>query len=144
MKSLTIFIFIILASTPLYSQQFTENELYGSWIVLDSRLTPEMTLDLDDETQEKMEEMRKGFVGTIFNFKRNKEFTIKFTENIPEFMKELEFLNENKWKIGDGTEIATGNEEDNFSLMRLIVIILEGKGYFIIKDVPITLEVIKQ
>ena len=59
-------------------------------------------------------------------------------------MKELEFLNENKWKIGDGTEIAIGNEEDNFSLMRLIVIILEGKGYFIIKDVPITLEVIKQ
>jgi|GEM_PF-3423268 hypothetical protein len=144
MKSLTISVFLLVSTTQLFSQQLTKEAFLGSWKVVDSQLISEIPLGLDTEGEKKMEQLRTGFIGTIFNFKANNEFTIKFSDNIPEFMQELEFINNKKWKIEEGRMIAIGTEEDAYSLMGIIVETKQGKTLFILDETPFILEVTEQ
>lgn len=144
MKLFVIFIFLLVSTSQLFSQQLTKEDLLGSWKVVDCQLNPEMQMDLDAEGKKQMEQMRKGFVGTVFNFNPNNEFTIKFSDNIPKFMRELEFVNKKKWKIEKGKMIAIGTEEDKYSLLGIIVRNKQGKNYFFLDEMPFILEVNKQ
>lgn len=144
MKSILFSLLILLGTSQLFGQQLTKDAFLGTWKVVDSQLTPEMNMKLDDNGMKMMEQMRVGFIGTIFNFKVNGEFTIQFTKNIPELMKELEFVNNTKWKIEDGKMIAVGTEEDGYSLMGIIVGTKEGKQFFFLDESPFILEVAEQ
>lgn len=142
MKSISTILLLIAISSRLFSQELSKEDFLGTWKVVDSQLMPEMKMGLDAEGQKIMEQMRTGFIGTTFNFKDNKDFIMKFPDKIPEFMKELEFLNNNKWKIAKGSKIAIGSEKDNYSQMGISVIIKQGKKYFILEEFPLILEVI--
>jgi hypothetical protein len=144
MKSFTIFIFLNFFSIQLFSQDLTNDTILGSWKVVNSQIKVEMKGGPNADLKKKIEQMKKGFIGTIFNFKTNNKFTIKFPDNIPNFMKELEFLNNNKWKIKNGQRIAIGNEENGYSLVEIIVKTTQGKKYFILEPMPLLLEVIRQ
>lgn len=144
MKSLTTFIFFIVFTTQLFSQELTKEGLLGNWKVVDSQLMPEMEMGLDAEGKKKMEQTRIGFIGTVFYFEVNNKFRIKFPDNIPKFMKELEFLNNTQWMIKKGQRIAIGTAQDDYSLMEIIVNDKEGKKYFILDETPLILEVTKQ
>ena len=141
MKSTLFSLLFLLATVQLLGQQLAKNDFLGSWKVKDCQLLPEMNLAKDEEGKEMMKQMQQGWLGTIFNFKENGEFTIQFKETIPEFMKELEFVNNSKWRIEDGKMIAIGKEEDGYGLMSLIVGLKEGKKFFIITESPFILEV---
>ncbi len=141
MKSLIFSLLIMLGISQLFGQQLTKNTFLGSWKVVDSQIIPEMKIGLDANGKKMMEQMRTGFIGTIFNFKSSGEFNIKFSNTIPEFLKELEFVNNTKWQIQDGQMIAIGTIEDEYSLMGIIVVLKQNKKFFILDESPFILEV---
>ena len=141
MKSTIFSLLFLLGTSQLFGQQLTEDDFLGIWKVVDSQLIPEMNAGLDENGKKMIEQMRAGFIGTVFNFKSNSEFKIQFTETIPEFMKELEFVNNTKWQIEDGRMIAVGTEEDGYSLMGIIVRTKQDKKFFILDESPFILEV---
>lgn len=111
---------------------------------MDSQIAPEGKTGIDAKGQKKIEQLKKGFIGTVLNFGANNEFAIKYPDNIPKFMKELEFLNNKQWKIEKGVRIAIGTEEDDYSLLAIIVSIKQEKIYFIFDETALILEVNKQ
>lgn len=143
MKLFTTFTFLIIF-LQLFSQELTKEAILGTWKVVDSQIMPEMEIELDADGKKKMEQMRKGFIGTVFTFEVNNKFTIKYTDSIPKFMKELEFLNNKQWKIENGQRIAIGTEKDGYTLMGIIVRTNQGKKYFVLDESPFILEVIQQ
>ena len=142
MKPFATFIILLIFSSQLFSQELTKEATIGNWKVVNSQMIPKMLKGSDAKVKSKMEQMRKGFIGTIFSFGVNNRFTIKFADNTPKFMKELEFLNNQQWIIQKGQRIAIGSEKDGYSLMGIIVRTLQGKKYFIIDECPFFLEVI--
>jgi hypothetical protein len=148
MKTLILNILLILSTSQLFSQQSTEDAIAGSWKVVDSKinlkLAPDLNEKMDSSQQKQMEQMRLSFIGTIFSFKADSEFTIEFTGKYPEFTKGLEFLNHKKWKVISGTIVAIGSKEDNYSLMKIVTGSNQGKNYFILNESPFVLEVVKQ
>jgi hypothetical protein len=143
MKLVSTVILIFTLSNQLFSQRLMKEEILGTWKVVDSQLVPEMIMDLDAEGKNKMEQMRDGFIGTTFNFKENNDFLIKFPENTPGFMTELDFSNNSKWKIEKGETIDIGSDKDNYSLLSLKVINLGEKKYFNLNETPFILEVVQ-
>lgn len=144
MKLFTTFIFLIVFTTQLFSQELTKDVLLGNWKVVNSQLMPEMEMGLDAEGKKKMDQMRIGFIGTIFYFEVNNKFRIKYPDKIPKFMKELEFLNNKQWMIKKGQRIAIGTAQDGYSLMGIIISDKQGKTYFILDESQFILEVNKQ
>lgn len=144
MKSILFSLLFLLATAQLLAQHLTQNDFLGSWKVKDCQILPEMNIAKDERGKEMMKQMQQGWIGTIFNFKKNGEFTIQFKETIPEFMKELEFVNNSKWRIEDSKMITIGKEEDGYGLMNLMVGFKEGKKFFIITESPFILEVAEQ
>jgi len=148
MKYLTLVLLLIFSATKLFSQQVSEETITGAWKVVDSKINlqmvPGLKENMDDTRKQTMEQMRISFIGTVFTFKSNKEFSISFSDKFPEFSKELEFLNHRHWKIEAGDVIAIGSKEDNYSLMKISTGSKDGKNYFILKDSPFVLEVAKE
>ena len=144
MKTQILILFLVWTSTQSFAQKSVEDGLVGSWKVIDSQLMSEMEIELDQEGKKKMEQMRIGWIGTVFTFYSNNNFKVIFSESIPEFMEELEFLDNKKWKIEDGTKIVIGNEIEGYNLMELIATVEQGKTYFFIGESPFMLEVSKQ
>lgn len=144
MKSFTTFIFFIVFSTKLFSQDLTKDTIIGKWKVVDCQLMPEMLTELDAAGKKKMEQMRKGFIGTVFNFEVNNKFTFKYPNNNSKFLKELEFLNNKQWTIKKGQIIAIGTKQNGYTLMEIIVNTKQVKRYFILDETPFILEVTKQ
>lgn len=144
MKLIAFSLLMLIGVSQPFAQKLTKEQFLGSWKVVESHLNPEMDIDLDENGKKMMEQMRAGLVGTGFNFNANGEFTIQFTKTIPEFMKELEFVNNSLWRIEDDSIILIGTEEDNYSLMGIIVVEDYGKKFFTLYDSPFILEVIKQ
>jgi hypothetical protein len=144
MKIISILLFMIICNTTLFSQNLTNDNFVGTWKVVNAQLMPDVKIGLDTDGLKMMEEVRKGFIGTIFKFELNNKFTIKFPNTIPEFMKELEFLNNQKWKLGEDHVIVIGSEKDGYSLMNISVKNEQEKKYFILDETPLILEVIQQ
>ena len=143
MKILILSILFTVSSTYSYSQQLIPEVFIGTWKVIDSQLRPEFEMGLDVEGKQKLETLRIGFVGTIFGFKKNNEFTITFPTSMPDMMKELEFVNNQKWKIDKEQMIAIGSKEDGYSLMVVNILNKKEKMYFIIFESPFIFEMSK-
>jgi hypothetical protein len=144
MKTTIATLIFLLYSTFVSAQKLTQDVFIGTWTVINSKLLQEVPMEFDDDGKEKMEEMRKGFLSTQFTFGENGDFKVNFPPTIPDFMKELEFLNNKKWKIGDDRMISIGSEEDGYSLMSIIVAEKSGKKFFILHESPFLLEVAKK
>lgn len=142
MKTIILSLLLLVGTNQLLGQELNKADLIGSWKAVDVQLIGEIQ-GIDEDGKQMIEQMREGFVGTIFGFKANDEFTIQFKESIPPFMKELEFLNNKNWKIENGT-VLIGTPEDGFSLMGIIVMKREGKNYFLLEETTLILEVSKQ
>jgi hypothetical protein len=76
MKAFTTIFFIFFFTTHLFSQELTEESIVGIWKVVNSQIMPEMEMGLDAEGEKKLEQMRIGFIGTVFKFEVNNRFTI--------------------------------------------------------------------
>lgn len=144
MKTLLLNLFLVLSTVQLSAQQLTEDDFLGSWKAVDVRLIPEMIVGFDEDGKKKIEQVKDGFVDAVFSFKSNGDFTIEFSDRIPEFMKELEFLNNKKWKIVDGETVGVGTEEDGYSHMRIIVRSEQDQKFFALFETPFIMKVVEQ
>ncbi len=144
MKALFLNLAFLICTTQLFAQQLTDEATVGRWKVVDVRTIPEMQAGLDADDKKLTEQMSVGFLNTLFTFTEGKDFKIAFPETIPDFMKELEFLNNRKWKIKDEKSIMVGTEEDNYSLMGISFSQQAGKIFFILDETPFLLEVVKE
>jgi hypothetical protein len=143
MKSFSIILFIVTISTRLYSQEFSDPGLIGTWKSVNAQIILEMKIGLDPDEEKQFKKMLPGFVGTLFNFKENNDFAIKFPKNVPEFMRELESAKNKKWRVGKDQRVEVGSEKDNYSMLGITVIIKQGKKYFILDETPFMIEVIR-
>ena len=111
-----------------HGQDLQKTELVGKWITTD--LT--MVLGKAKPKNEKIiDELKKGFLNSEFNFKENGKFYIKFQKDKPSFMSELTFLNNQNWKF-ENNQAKIGTEKDNYSSMHILVQKRGEKMYFII------------
>lgn len=143
MKSFLIILLFVPLSSKLYSQELSQPVFIGTWKAVKAHFIPEMSMDLDVEGQKKLKQMQEGLIGTLFTFKENNDFAIKFPGNVPVFMKELEILRNKKWKMGKDQRIAIGSEKDNYSMIGITVLIKQGKKIFILDESPFMLEVVR-
>lgn len=143
MKSFLIILLFVPLSSKLYSQELSQPVFIGTWKAVKAQFIPEMSMDLDVEGQKKLKQMQEGLIGTLFTFKENNDFAIKFPGNVPVFMKELEILRNKKWKKGKDQRIAIGSEKDNYSMIGITVLIKQGKKIFILDESPFMLEVVR-
>ena len=144
MKSIILSIIILFGTFHLNGQKLTKDAFLGTWKVVDTQIISEMTEEMDENGKIILQQMRDGFIGTVFNFKSNGEFDLKFRSTIPGFMKELETANNTNWQIEDGRMIVIGTKEDGYSLMGIMVGVKDDKKFFIIDESPFILEVEEQ
>lgn len=145
MKLSLLFLTFLVVSYSTQAQSLKSTDFIGTWQVTSSRLLTEIEINLDEEGKKKMEMMKNGLVSTTFTFQSNNSFNITFSDNIPPFMKELEFLNNKKWKLNSGNGlISIGTEEDQYSLMGIFIKQEANNTFFLLDESPFLLKVIKK
>jgi len=141
MKTTVISLLLTLLTTTIYGQELSSDFVIGTWEVVDSAIIPEMKTGLDDVVLKRINEINAAFIGMVFHIKRNGEFTADFPENMPKFLEEMEYIKNRKWIIKEGQKIAVGSEDDNYSIMVMIVQSIDENIYFILDETPYVLKV---
>ena len=144
MKTTILSLCLCIGFTPLFAQSLTEADLTGSWETVKAHLHPELGVGLDPETKLQMKQMATELVGTVFQFKKEGAFVVDFPATLPPFMQELEFINNTNWRIDKGKSIEIGTEEDDYTLVGIMVIEERGKKLFMLEETPFILEVQKR
>jgi len=140
MKSLIVCL-CILSAIPAFSQNLKKADLIGKWTAKTVTI-PEMRME--DEQMQIMESLKDGFVNSSYTFHPDGTFNLDFTNGIPAFMKELEFVNNTSWKFNESNSIMSiGTEKDNYTLMGIIVRRDKGQMYFVLEESPFTLEMVQ-
>lgn len=140
----TSFLLMFFTFLNVNSQVFQCNDIIGKWTVKNARIVEMEGVQFEKGERTKLDSMKNDFINSTFIFNTDKTFQFSFNENVPEFMKELEFINNKKWKcnLEEGL-IMIGTNEDNFSLIGIILQIQAEKTTFILSDSPFILDVIK-
>jgi hypothetical protein len=101
-------------------------------------------MQFEENEKSKLDSMKNGFINSIFIFNADNTFQFKFNEDVPQFMKEMLFINNKEWKCNPGNgSIMIGTNDDKFSLMGIEFHIQAEATVFIILDSPFILNVIK-
>ncbi len=118
-----LFIFFILNSAQLISQVLPEKDLMGKWLVTRVEVHSD-----DPKHKEGVDFLKKGYTGSVFHFKGNGIFQLTYSENANPLIEEFNPTGEN-WTINNEF-IDIGMEKQNFTSMRILPAISEGKTYF--------------
>lgn len=141
LKLVLALILLLTNSRHILAQTLKSEDIVGTWKVVNAELNAEVKKELDAAGLKKAEQMRVAFIGTLFTFNANHVFNIKFPPNSPDFINELTFLNNNKWKIDNQGNILVGSEKDGYSLMRMQVYTQGGKKYLVMEETFLVLEI---
>jgi hypothetical protein len=142
---LIVIVLLFFAFINLDAQTINSSDIIGKWTVKNVTLMEIDGMQLDNGQQQKMDSIVKGFMNSIFTFNSDSTFQVTFSENMPEIMKELEVVNNKKWKycMEKGT-ILIGTEKDDYSLLGFDIQLRAGKALFIIQESPFIIEVYKK
>jgi hypothetical protein len=116
MRKFNITIILLIISINFFGQTaLKENEIIGKWKVIDTKITIKGA-----ESNENFKILKKGFINTIFYFKGNGIFNIKFKNNAPAFFKELETMNNVNWiYVSQNNSIRIGTKKDKYTEMEI-------------------------
>jgi|GEM_PF-971084 len=133
-----IFLLLFISST-LFAQSITQEEIIGSWKAIEAE-----GLDKLPPKQAKM--MENMFLDAAFKFQENGRFDIvlKNTKGIAqqEFLKTIK---NSRWIFNsDKSTISIGNKSNNFKIMEIYVAEKETQIYFLLKESPLILKVVKE
>ncbi|MEM7185666.1 MAG: energy transducer TonB [Bacteroidota bacterium] len=132
-RFLTFFV-LLLNTALLLSQQLTEEELMGKWLVREVQV-----FNNNPNHKEGVEFLKQGYTGAIFHFKGNGIFQMTYSENANPLIEEFNASGEN-WEI-NGPFVDIGMEEEKFTSMRILPEAADGNTYFTLP--MMRLEVIK-
>ncbi|WP_298903471.1 energy transducer TonB [uncultured Psychroserpens sp.] len=117
------------------AQNLKDEKLMGEWQAV------KVDIPNSDEIPQKeaLEMVENAFLNSIFNFKGNTVFRIKFGKLADKKMKELFFLDNQNWKIKND-QILIGTENNGFASMRITFQENNGKTYFILPMIRLEME----
>ena len=142
MKQFILIIAISLTYFSVLAQNVQFSKIEGEWTVKSVQLTADMKFNEDQSKM--MESVKDGFINSKFSFNSDNTFLFKMPDGIPNFMEELKFLNDKKWKINiQNGAIMIGSEEDQYSLMSIFIKTQGDKIFFLLYETPLLLEVVK-
>ena len=131
----TLLILISLSSISL-GQTLSQNDISGKWKVekvVEKPTDPELVTVL------------AGFENATFDFNQNGYFQLTFISKSELFIEIAEMTNGTKWKIEKATPnyVKIGNQEDDYSIMGIIVREINGKIIFYIDESELALQMNK-
>ncbi len=133
---------MIFTGSAFAQRASTSDSLIGTWKVVSARMLPDLDKTLDKEDIKAMALICKNFTDATFSFNKDKKFFLTFPPTIPAFMKEMEFLNNKKWRMTKGS-VEIGTVEDGYSLMKIIIEEQPNKIFFLLDESPFLLEMVK-
>lgn len=136
MKIRILLLLTFLTNYLIIAQTVNDEMIVGQWKAI-KVLTPNKNNIPEKQAVKLIED---AFKGSIFNFKGDRIFKIKFGELGDERMKELFFIDNQNWKTENNT-IKIGSKSDAFSTMHIQMKKVDGKTYFLLP--MLQLEVIK-
>lgn len=137
MKKILTVLFITI-STLSFGQKIDQADLIGKWV------TSDVTVDVSivpHDSRDKIDEFKKAFVKSEFQFNKNGKFFLKLVPGKSEMVKELNFLNDREWIIDTQKNIVkVGTKNDDFTLMFIQIVKDNGKTYFFIPGMKLEME----
>lgn len=135
MKLKLLLIATLLFSFLIKAQNLNDEKIMGEWKAVS------VDIPNSDEIPQKeaIKMVEDAFLNSMFNFKGNKVFRIKFGKLADDRMKELFFLDNQNWVIKNN-QILIGTENDGFSSMHITVQEVNGKTYFLLPMIRLEME----
>jgi|SRR5690606_1136058 len=136
-----IVIFLIfLSSYQVRAQEIKQDDLVGDWLCKHVEIKSEIELTPDERAF--TGEMSKGFVDSHFILGVDGIFKFQFADTAPPFVKELKFLNNQRWYFDSSlSKITIGPPSEN--LMHIEVSRDGDKLLFHIYETPFLLYMVK-
>jgi hypothetical protein len=79
MKSITTSLFIIFLTTQLFSQELKKEDIIGIWKVVNCQIKPKFQKKMEVGGKNLMELLKIRFMGAVFGFDKNNNFTLKLS-----------------------------------------------------------------
>jgi hypothetical protein len=138
-RLLTFTIPLLTFFSNLDAQVLQRNSLMGVWICLDAAVMG----TIPKEELAAIPMLKSAIISSKFIFKSNGLFEWQLAKDTPPALKQLSFLNNQKWSISQKESVVyIGPPAEN--LMQIMVMQKEGDTYFILSDTPLLLRMQKQ
>lgn len=129
-----LILLLLFISVGIQAQSLDKEYLIGTWTV-DKVSVPEM--DIETEQKAVFKQLKDDFEESIFTFHSDGTFNLELKKGVPEFMEELKFLNNTRWKFEeDNSSIFIGTEKDNYSLARILIMVKQETVFFLMEETP--------
>ena len=136
MKKQLLVLVILFFTNSLMAQEFTQKDLVGKWKVI----------ALVNEPQNpNLKDIIKSFSSATFLFEENADFRTTTLDKTKWFTMLTEVTKDAKWKMNTSNlAISVGNEANNYSILKLMVMKVGDKTIFHLEETPFNFEVQKE
>jgi len=100
-------------------------------------------LNLDEAGKQKAQQFAQGMVNTRFVFNDDQSFNFYLPDNAAPFMKNLEFLNNQSWRVRNGL-IEVGADETGWNIANIEVLKKGNNTLFKMGEAPFFMHVVKE
>jgi hypothetical protein len=139
MKNIIVIVFLI-SYVEVAAQIIHPDSIAGEWICRKAVALEE--LEGSPQEKEMMQAIIKGFENARFVFGSNGIFMLHVSKDAPEQLRELDFLNNQKWfYYPEENKISIGTRQQN--LMHIIVRREEGMVTFLLFETPLSMRMEK-
>ena len=131
----------VISSSFSFAQDFSDEDIIGKWSVLTSAVVIDTAeVKLGPEEKKQLEILSSGFFGASFDFRPDHTFSLVLADDIPDEMKDFDFMQNILWKLDqESNMILIGTLDDNYNHMRIKRVISSGQTLFLIADTPLAL-----
>lgn len=135
MKNYLFILSILMFSNNMVSQEITQKSIIGKWKVIN------VLKKIDNPN---LKDIVKSFNTASFEFKENSDFKLTITDNSKLFSMLTNMTNNSKWKLNKNDYVINvGNQSDGYTILKIIVVEVNGKIIFHLSETELDLEVQK-
>jgi hypothetical protein len=134
-KQLVVFVFLLFTN-HLISQEYSEKDIVGKWKVVNVLKKPESP---------NFNDIIKSFSSVTFQFEENADFKITTLDKTKLFAMLTDMTKEAKWRLNNNKyAISIGNDSNKYSILKIILVEVDGKMIFHLDETELDLEVVKE
>jgi len=142
---LIILVLTFVISYGLFAQAQNPGEIIGIWTVRNIELLEMEGMQLNADEKQGFDVMKNGFKGAMLEFKSDSSCHFLFSEEAPDFIRELEDRQNMKWRYElKNNIIMVGTDKDNYTVIGFYFLKKADKIVFLIAESPFALEVIRK
>lgn len=118
------------------SQVYSEKNIVGKWKVVKVLKKPESP---------NFNDIIKSFSSATFQFEENANFKITTLDKTKLFAMLTDMTKEAKWRLNANKyAISIGNDSNKYSILKIILVEVDGKMIFHLDETELDLEVVKE